>query len=62
MAESQTDQEQGFKMPEAHEKHRLFEPLAGTFKSKVSMFMGPEPTVSSGTIVNSLHILSLIHI
>ena len=50
------EQKQEFKKPEAHEKHRLFEPLAGNFTAKLTMFMGPEPTLSTGKMVNTLHI------
>lgn len=49
--------DQGFQLPKPGPEHELLKPFEGTFKSDVKMWFGPgEPTVSTGTMVNSWHL------
>ena len=46
--------DQGFQLPTPGPEHELMKPFEGTFKSEVKMWFGPgEPSISTGTMINS---------
>jgi hypothetical protein len=45
-----------FSMPVAGEHHHRLRPFEGTFRAKVNLFMGPDSSVSTGTMVNRIEL------
>lgn len=55
--EKSTVSSSGFEMPCAGKEHALLKPFEGKFRAKVQIYMGgPEPQISTGTMVNSFQV------